>query len=462
MDKRIFLIVERGRQSSAILTAFMLPITTTGTAIALTLLTVFSLFSASQEDWRHILRFPAATLPISLFALLAISMLWSPQPFGPGGVSHYAKLLLIPIVMAGTYSQRQAMHIAYGFAAACMVLLVLSIASLSWGSGPWGWFKGPGVPVKDNAVQSTCFSLCAFGLGIYSIQLLRTKQNLTAVCAGVVAVVLFADVFLITLSKTGVLIALALAIRLLAYIDGWQIRVAVAIPLCLVAGLAVSFSSEAQRRVEEISTDLRALKAESSEATKLGAMPTTPPPHKPTNVSPKTKEIESLGNTSAETAEVVLSGKPTMSTASRLDFWSKAVEFIWQSPILGHGAGSTKSLYASVEANRPSPYGEAVPDPHNQFLAIAIQAGLLGAALLISMWAAHLVLFWGTSVSQVLGQAVVLQNILGSLFNSQLSQVTQGTLYCLAVGLLLAMLVRREPNLRPDASAPERKTPQRA
>jgi O-antigen ligase len=274
--------------------------------------------------------------------------------------------------------------------------------------------------VKDNAVQSTCFSLCAFGLGLYSIQLWRTGQNLTAICAGVVAVALFADVFLITLSKTGVLIALALAIRLLAYIDGWQFRAAVAIPLCLVAGFAVIFSSEAQRRVGEISTDLRALKAESSEIAKAESSATT------------------------TRAEALSSGKPTMSTASRLDFWNKSVEFIRQSPIIGHGAGSTKSLYASVEADRPSPYGEAVPDPHNQFLAIAIQAGLLGGALLVSMWIAHLLFFWGTSAPQVLGQAVVLQNVLGSLFNSQLSQVTQGTLYCLAVGLLLALLVRRE------------------
>lgn len=429
MDNRIIPIVERGRQSSAILTAFMLPITTTGTAIALTLLIVFSLFSASQNDWRHILRFPAAALPVAIFVLLAISMLWSPQPFGPGGVSHYAKLLLIPIVMAGTYSHRQAMHIAYGFAAACMVLLVLSYASLSWDSGPWGWFKGPGVPVKDNAVQSTCFSLCAFGLGIYSIQLLRKGQNLTAMCAGIVAGALFADVFLITLSKTGVLIALALAVRLLAYIDGWQIRVAVVIPLCLIAGVAVIFSSEAQRRVGEISTDLRALKAESSELTKAESSATA-----------TTKSLDKTMTASSETT----SGRPTMSTASRLDFWNKAVEFIRQSPVIGHGAGSTKSLYASVEAGRPSPYGEAVPDPHNQFLAIAIQAGLIGGALLVSMWIAHLLFFWGTSVPQVLGQAIVLQNVLGSLFNSQLSQVTQGTLYCLAVGLLLAMLVRQQ------------------
>ncbi len=89
------------------------------------------------------------------------------------------------------------------------------------------------------------------------------------------------------------------------------------------------------------------------------------------------------------------SSEATLSTASRLDFWSKAVEFIEQAPLFGHGTGSTKSLYQSLEATRPSPYGEAVPDPHNQFFAIAIQVGLVGGAILLAMWAVHFSMFVG-------------------------------------------------------------------
>src|SRR5207247_3325867 len=96
-----------------------------------------------------------------------------------------------------------------------------------------------------------------------------------------------------------------------------------------------------------------------------------------------------------------------------------------------------------LEASRPSPYGEAVPDPHNQLLAIAIQVGLLGGALLLAMWAVHFAMFASRrGVVSVLGQAVVLQNVVGSLFNSHLSTVTQGTLYCLAVGLLGGLVHR--------------------
>ena len=49
---------------------------------------------------------------------------------------------------------------------------------------------------------------------------------------------------------------------------------------------------------------------------------------------------------------------------------------------------------------------------------------------------AHLAFFWGSGVFRAIGLAIVIQNMLGSLFNSHLSTVTQGMLYCLGVGLI--------------------------
>ncbi len=69
-----------------------------------------------------------------------------------------------------------------------------------------------------------------------------------------------------------------------------------------------------------------------------------------------------------------------------------------------------------------------------------MQVGLVGGALLIAMWAAHLALFWGSGALRAMGLAIVIQNILGSLFNSHLSTVTQGMLYCLGVGLIGALI----------------------
>jgi FkbM family methyltransferase len=211
-----------------------------------------------------------------------------------------------------------------------------------------------------------------------------------AAATALLALLFFADIFLIFVSKTGMLEAFALLGLFLVWFGGWRRALLIAAPLVLIIALALSASAPAQHRLAEFASDIRADKI----------------------------------------------SQQSISTASRRDFWIKAIGFIKQDPLFGHGTGSTKSLYQSLEASRPSPYGEAVPDPHNQFLAVAIQVGLVGGALLLSMWAAHFFLFAGRGVVGVLGQAVVLQNLVGSLFNSHLSTVTQGTLYCLAVGLL--------------------------
>ena len=41
------------------------------------------------------------------------------------------------------------------------------------------------------------------------------------------------------------------------------------------------------------------------------------------------------------------------------------------------------------------PPGVVSVNPHNQFFAVAIQLGLIGGAILIAMWLAHLALFRG-------------------------------------------------------------------
>jgi O-antigen ligase len=333
--------------------------------------------------------------------LIVIGMLWSPTPFAPGGgVGHYAKLLLIPVAMACAFTPRQGLQIGYGFLAGCLVVLALSFLSFFILLPPPFRHAMDGVPVKDNAVQSGCFALCAFALALGGVSAWVEGNRRRAAAMLILALVFLADIFMIFISKTGILMTAALVALFVVQAGGWRRSLLIAMPIVLIAAIALWTSAPAQRRLKEIATDIHA--------------------------------VDSGKGTS----------EATLSTASRLDFWSKAVEFIEQAPLFGHGTGSTKSLYQSLEATRPSPYGEAVPDPHNQFFAIAIQVGLVGGAILLAMWAAHYSMFVGSGFACALGQAVVIQNLIGSLFNSHLSTVTQGMLYCLAVGLLGGIVQR--------------------
>jgi O-antigen ligase len=389
------------RQMAAVATAAMLPVSTSGQAIALSIFVVLALLTVKREEWLATIVTPAAAIPVGLFVLIVIGMLWSPTPFAPGGgVGHYAKLLLIPVAMACTFTPRQGLQIGYGFLAGCLVILVLSFLSFFVHLPSPFSHAMDGVPVKDNAVQSGCFALCAFALALGGVSAWVEGNRQRAVAMLILALVFLADIFMIYISKTGILMTAALAGLFVVQAGGWRRSLLIVTPIVLIAAIALWSSGPAQRRLAQIATDIHAVDD---------------------------------GKASAEA---------TLSTASRLDFWSKAVEFIEQAPLFGHGTGSTKSLYQSLEATRPSPYGEAVPDPHNQFFAIAIQVGLVGGAILLAMWAVHFSMFVGSSFACAMGQAVVLQNFIGSLFNSHISTVTQGMLYCLAVGLLGGIVQR--------------------
>jgi O-antigen ligase len=338
------------------------------------------------------IRSPAAWLPAALFALILIGVTWSsePLPVALKWVGPYAKLLLIPIVMMTPFSRKDGLQITFAFLAACAILLLLSWASVLWPGGPWGWFKGTGVPVKDNAVQSGEFALCAFGLAYAALR--HWKENRArAALALSLAALFFVNALLVNISKTGILMAGALLALLLLETQGWRRGVLIAIPAMLAIAVALSLSPAAQVRFKQF-------------------LEGTEPLH------------ENLEN---------------ISTVSRLYFWKQSRQFIASAPLLGHGTGSIAALYRGLDQSKT--FGD-IPDPHNQFLHTTLQVGLVGGALLIAMWAAHLALFWGSGVFRAMGLAIVVQNVLGSLFNSHLSTVTQGMLYCLGVGLIGALI----------------------
>jgi hypothetical protein len=68
-------------------------------------------------------------------------------------------------------------------------------------------------------------------------------------------------------------------------------------------------------------------------------------------------------------------------------------------------------------------------------VAVAIQLGLLGAAVLWAMWIAHLLLFRGGGLVEWIGFVVVVQNVVGSAFNSHLFDFLQGWVYVVGVGV---------------------------
>jgi O-antigen ligase len=131
------------------------------------------------------------------------------------------------------------------------------------------------------------------------------------------------------------------------------------------------------------------------------------------------------------------------SSGERLEFWKKAAGFVHQAPIFGHGTGSIHALYSRSAVGQTGAAGSPTSNPHNQTFAVAIQLGLVGAFVLWAMWIAHLLVFRSTGLAEWVGLVIVVQNIVGSMFNSHLFDFGQGWVYVLGVGVAGGMVFGR-------------------
>ncbi len=129
------------------------------------------------------------------------------------------------------------------------------------------------------------------------------------------------------------------------------------------------------------------------------------------------------------------------SAAVRLEFWRRSIAIIQDAPWLGHGSGSVKSQFEKTASGQKELTALVTHNPHNQIFAIVIQLGVLGGALLVLMWASHLWLFRAADSLSLIGSIVVVQNIIGCMFNSHLFDFTQGSLYVIGVGVIGGMVL---------------------
>jgi O-antigen ligase len=123
------------------------------------------------------------------------------------------------------------------------------------------------------------------------------------------------------------------------------------------------------------------------------------------------------------------------SSGERLVFWTKSIDFISRAPVIGHGTGTIRSLFEKSAAGQTGAAREISTNPHNQTFAVGIQLGFVGVLTLWAMWLSHLALFRGSSLIAWIGLVIVVQNIVGSLFNSHIFDFAQGWAYVVGVGV---------------------------
>jgi O-antigen ligase len=127
------------------------------------------------------------------------------------------------------------------------------------------------------------------------------------------------------------------------------------------------------------------------------------------------------------------------SAGRRYEIYSNTINLIKNSYGMGYGTGSFKEEYAKFVANQHT-FLSNPSNPHNQFLLTALELGIFGLSFLLLMFYIHwhLSRFLKNKEHDYLVKSLVILIVVGSLFNSLFLDATEGKFYCLLIGLLLS------------------------
>lgn len=320
------------------------------------------------------------------------------------GLREFHKLLFIPLWLAYFSQSRHGLQTVMWFFTSCIALLAISFAVTLWPRIQWWHSLSPGVPFKSYITQSAEFAISAFFLFYVAADAWKQRAHTVAILTFSLGLAFIANIVFVAASRTELIIISVLIIIFGARRHGWKGALASILILSIAGAVVWNSSSYLRNRVDDAISEIRKY--------------------------PTDNEITSQG--------------------IRLEFWRKSVEFISTAPLIGHGTGSIRPLFQQAVTGETGRSGAVTSNPHNQILAVAIQLGLVGVAILFAMWLAHLRMFLGAGLPAWIGLTVVVQNMLGSIFHSHLFDFTEGWMYVTFIGILGGMQRRDIDALQPS------------
>ena len=381
-----------------------LPWSTSAVGILSALWLAAVLPSLRVTDVRRVLATPAGGLPVVLCAIALIGMVWAfdiTLADRWDGLRAFLKLLFIPLLMAHFSRSERGPWVIVGFLVSCGVLLTLSwaLVLVPGFATIWPFGRQVGMPVRDYIAQSSELTVCIFLLFKLALDDWRMDRRGRAAIWLALAALSFINILYVSSGRTVLVVIPVLLVLFVVLYLSWRSAIAVVIGAVLVGVIAVALAPPAVTRLIEAGTDLRDYRSDGRES----------------------------GGT------------------FRLDFWRKAIGFVVKAPVIGHGTGSIREQYRKSTVNQTGLSAHESSNPHNQTLAVAIQLGLVGTAVMFAMWLAHLMMFRSRELVAWVGLLVVVPNIVGSLFNSHLFNSAHGWGYVLGFGIAAGMMLKGAP-----------------
>jgi O-antigen ligase len=375
---------------------FSIPISTAADDILLAVILAFWLIGSRFREKIGAVRDNPLVLPaMTLLGMYVIGLIYGAASWGDAADSlkKAGNLLLIPILLP-LFGDEKIRRWAIGGFLASMVLTLL-ISYLLWvGVIPVnGLLKGTQEEPCVFKYRLTHSFLMAFGAYLFALKARLNGNRAERILFALLGVAALYNVLFIVESRTGYIVALVLGAYFL--VSGWRwqgVAAATALILILCGAVYLLPASAPHQR----------LKLMVDEATQWQ-------PGRPENTS----------------------------VGSRLEYYRNSVELIGQHPVIGSGTGGFKGAYAALVKGTGM---EAAVNPHNEYLMVMVQLGVVGLALLLWLF---LVQWWKAAAlpsgfERLAARGVVLLILSASLVTSTLIDHTEGLFYVWMSALLFA------------------------
>jgi O-antigen ligase len=364
-------------------------------------------FAAFAEPRRRLIgalrsRIVIALLPFAVVVFVGIFYGATTWPNAVGALAGWRRLLLLPLA-AAVFDDEESKRLACKvFVATCVAGALVSFATL------WTGFKilntELGIPFHNYAVQGLSFSLaaiiCVAALvrpDAFAGDRLLADRRITAVALAL----LVADVVLILRGRSTYLAMAGMMVAVVIFLvrGSWHAKALAGAGVLICVGLMLASSSHVRDRI---------------------------------------------GQTFAEMETVDQAAEAT-STGYRIVFWRNTVRMIHDHPILGVGTGGFLDGYMPYVQGVPGWKGGGTGDPHNQFLKILGEQGLVGLAAFLFFIGSALACPAPTPFRQ-LAAAALIGWCTTSLANSHFSTFVEGRLVFFWLGAMLATQTSAKPS----------------
>ncbi len=394
----------------ALFALWSVPCSTALTNISVILFAIAAL--CAPEVWRNarsMLRHPVSVAAILLLLALTLSLLYSVAPLDKSVAwfAKYRKLLFIPLLILVFQGADLANAASRGLCAILSLVLLLSVSNYLGLTeiGPLYTASNPETHawVFKNRITAGLFSALLFNLAMSTA--LTAKGLRTKIFYYGLAWLAFANVFVMLQGRTGqLMVMLLLLYQTIRF--AWHYRdkksfssarllLLAVLPCALLVGFSVQTKDN---RLMQITTEIHDYQ--------------------------QRNEITSSG--------------------IRLEWYRRSLSFFIQKPIFGYGVGAVQQKFEALMQRENYDKAKVATNPHNQYLAFAVELGLVGLGLFVNLLfqVARATAKLAAPARELLGSWLFMF-ALGCLVNSLLLDFSEGYLFVLLSGILLGCT--REP-----------------